>query len=437
MTKIKVDFLKTVGKIKPMHAVNNGPMKKRAEQCRSNFESFKSAKIPYVRNHDASFLASYGGEHTVDVHAIFPDFNANPYDERSYDFQLTDEYTQTIVNSGAEVFYRLGSKIEHWSKQYGTVVPADFKKWAVICEHIIRHYTEGWANGFHHKITYWEIWNEADGIALNGAQPNWTGTPEEYYELYVTAAAHLKKRFPHLKIGGPALSWVEHTEWVEGFLSAIKNAEEDVPLDFFSWHEYSCDVAKFSRYAMIIRETLDRFGFTDTESILNEYNYVENWTDKFVSSVLAIISERGAAFFASIMLKFQKLPVDMLMYYDARPCTFNGLFDFYTLKPLKSYYALTMFSQLYEMENEVYSQSDDEDVYVCAAADGENRAIMISYYTAERTEGEKEIVLDINGDDCRTGYLIDKDNTMTELKLDVVDGKIKVVLKADSVMLIK
>ncbi len=26
--------------------------------------------------------------------------------------------------------------------------PKDFKKWAVICEHIIRHYDENWANGY-------------------------------------------------------------------------------------------------------------------------------------------------------------------------------------------------------------------------------------------------------------------------------------------------
>ena len=41
-------------------------------------------------------------------------------------------------------------------------MPKDFKKWAVICEHIIRHYTEGWADGFFYDMPYWEIWNEPD-----------------------------------------------------------------------------------------------------------------------------------------------------------------------------------------------------------------------------------------------------------------------------------
>ena len=153
MEFVNVNFDHTIGRIKPMHAVNNGPLAgSDVEQVRSNFDDYKAAGIPYARNHDASFCSSYGGEHTVDVHAVFPDFSKNPYDPRSYDFALTDDYLATIVNAGTKVFYRLGSKIEHWRKKYGTIVPADFRKWAVVCEHIVRHYTLGWADGFHYDV---------------------------------------------------------------------------------------------------------------------------------------------------------------------------------------------------------------------------------------------------------------------------------------------
>ncbi len=54
---------------------------------------------------------------TVRVH-----FDANVNDPASYDFQLTDEYCDIIQKAGAKVFYRLGSKIEHESKKYGTLV---------------------------------------------------------------------------------------------------------------------------------------------------------------------------------------------------------------------------------------------------------------------------------------------------------------------------
>ena len=50
-----------------MNAVNNGPIHKRHadDQARSNLEDFRAAKIPYARNHDASFCSSYDGEHSV------------------------------------------------------------------------------------------------------------------------------------------------------------------------------------------------------------------------------------------------------------------------------------------------------------------------------------------------------------------------------------
>ena len=142
MTNLHIDFSRTVGPVKPMHAVNNGPVYKfAADQRITNMDAFREAGIPYARNHDAAFCATYGGEHIVDIGNIFPNFDADVNDPASYDFQLTDEYLRIIELSGAKVFYRLGNKIEHWSKKYGTLPPKDFHKWAEICEHIIRHYT--------------------------------------------------------------------------------------------------------------------------------------------------------------------------------------------------------------------------------------------------------------------------------------------------------
>ena len=121
MSTVKIDFNKTAYTIKNMHAVNNGPIVARSDQSKGNSLYYKAAKIPYARNHDAGFNPSYGGEHTVDVHAIFPDFNADVNDPASYDFPCTDLYTKWIIDAGTKPFYRLGSKIEHGIKKYGTV----------------------------------------------------------------------------------------------------------------------------------------------------------------------------------------------------------------------------------------------------------------------------------------------------------------------------
>ena len=93
MSFVSVDFQSPAGVCKPMHAVNNGPVYKFAvDQRITNIDAFREAGIPYARNHDAAFNATYGGEHSVDVHAIFPNFDADPYDPNSYDFVCTDHY---------------------------------------------------------------------------------------------------------------------------------------------------------------------------------------------------------------------------------------------------------------------------------------------------------------------------------------------------------
>ena len=77
MANLIIDFNTVVGKFKPMNAVNNGPVKARPDQSMGNFSDYQALRIPLARIHDANLCSSYGGPHTVDVHAIFPDFNAD------------------------------------------------------------------------------------------------------------------------------------------------------------------------------------------------------------------------------------------------------------------------------------------------------------------------------------------------------------------------
>ena len=59
MEKILIDINNQSGKIKNMNSVNNGPF--RSVRNFDNFEAYKAARIPYARNHDASFFSAYGG----------------------------------------------------------------------------------------------------------------------------------------------------------------------------------------------------------------------------------------------------------------------------------------------------------------------------------------------------------------------------------------
>lgn len=435
MERVLVNYGKELGKVKPMHAVNNGPECAKADQTRGNFEDYAAAGIPYARNHDASFCHAYGGEHTVDVHAIFPNFDADVNDPASYEFPCTDKYTQDIIDTGTKVFYRLGSKIEHEVKKYNTLPPKDFRKWAEICEHIIMHYTEGWADGFHHDIEYWEIWNEPDLDPDDSPNKRtWGGTKEQFFDLYEIAAKHLKNRFPHLKIGGPAIAWNE--EWAADFLAEMKKRE--VEIDFFSWHIYCVEPAKMMEKAERIKKLMDDNGYGDAESILNEWNYVKGWDVDWVYSLETMSSMKGAAFTAACMLAAQHSSIDMLMYYDARVnTTMNGLFDLYTLRPLKGYYPFKMFSELYRMSTSVECVIEGEEVYAVGAKGAEgNSSLMLAYYTDDDAAGDKTVRVELDGGaEQYEIYLLDKEHNC-EL-VQTVGKEFDMVLSNASVVLVK
>ena len=379
---VTVDVAKELGPIKPMHAVNNGPTVRKpgGDQKNGNFDEYRALRIPFARTHD-SINCVPGGAHTCDIRAIFPDFDADENDPRNYDFVFTDHYLDNIRRAGAEVFFRLGQTIEHGPKKYGVLPPKDNAKWARICEHVIRHYNEGWGWGLdtahttvnvswsnQFNIVYWEIWNEPDLDPSDVEPPKnprcWGGTVTNFFRLFETTAKHLKGKFPRLKVGGPAICG--NFEWGRRFLGYCR--DRDVPLDFFSWHVYATEPRQIADRAVLARKILDDAGFVNVESILDEWNYVKGWTDDFQYSLeveSGMFAQKGAAFIAGTMVDCQSKPVDMLMFYDARFSTgMNNLFSRPTYQPMKGYYPFYAWSKLVDCGTQVS----------CTVVEGRNKA---------------------------------------------------------------
>ncbi|MGN1345176.1 MAG: glycosyl hydrolase [Eubacteriales bacterium] len=432
--KLRIDKDTIVGKIKPMNAVNNGPRyTDNADQNLTNLPAYREAHIPFARTHDAAIDYNLGGEHVIDVLNIFPDFHADPCDPASYDFQLTDEYLRHITMCGTEVFYRLGNKIEHWSKRYGVLPPKDFHKWAVICEHIIAHYNEGWANGFHMGIRYWEIWNEPDLFPKC-----WDGTAEQFYDLYAVASKHLKERFPDLKIGGPAVCCFNES-WLRPFFTRIR--DEKLPFDFYSWHIYASTVSDIMTAIRRHRALLDEYGFTNTESILDEWNYVRSFNgEAWKYSLEKMIGMKGAAFTAAVMAAAQDEPVDMLMYYDARLSSgMNCLFDGHTCETRKGYHAVKVWSEMLSMGDECRTTCDVPDIWAVSAVKDGKTQTMAAYYTDDDHAVPRTFKVEMTGEDTlRMIYLLDDEHDLTPYETIAPDnGCFTLTMKPNTVVVIE
>lgn len=379
--RVAIDPSAELGPIKPMNAVNGGPTVRSA----SNSTDWRHARIPFGRTHDMNHSWEFGGPHAIDIAAVFPDFDADENDPDSYDFVNTDICLEQMIACGTEPFYRLGPSIEGGKKRYYIHPPKDFAKWARICEHIIMHCNEGWANGKHMGIRYWEIWNEPD----LSDKKNWSGTKEQFLELYKVASRYLKGRFPALKIGGPAFS--TPLSWKDDFIPFCQR--EKLPLDFYSWHCYAADPQRIGRGVREVREWLDAHGFQKAESVFNEWNYVHWWSGgewKYSREVESgRFIQKGAAFAAAVMAECQNAPVDLAMYYDTRlHGGMNMLFDSINARAMKGYYPFYAWGKLLrDYGKQVVAKVDApgnpaDQLFVTAAKDARgNLAVWLARYS--------------------------------------------------------
>lgn len=418
MAKITVDFSKQKGKIKPVNGVGQPPILYGVDD--EMFHYLTEARIPFSRLHDTGgFL---GGNRFVDVPNLFRDFDADPDDPAAYDFAFTDVLITSLIKHGVEPFFRLGVSIENdiAIRAYRIDPPKDFHKWAVICEHIIRHYTEGWADGFRYNIRYWEIWNEPDNWEEIELNQEWHATKEVFYEFYGVASIYLKEKFPHLMIGGygscgfcsldgegtklanSSPRYAYFVEFFDGFIDYIK--AHNCPLDFFSWHSYTTP-SRTMGHARYARRRLDEAGYTHTESTCNEWNYRADLRG----------TVQHAAFTTGMLLGFQDVPLDSAMFYDARcgVSTYSGLFNPLTLKPFPAYYGFIAFGELCARGTQVESTCDTENVFAVAATGEAGSCLVI----ANITDKDTPLDLSLGGKKVTACKCIDATHTYTDCAL--------------------
>ena len=441
-TSLTVDFTTSIGPIKPMHGIGQPPLLGLSEKM---FSFLADAGIPYSRLHDTG--GAFGGNRYVDIHNIFRNFDADEYDEASYDFAFTDWLLQTLYKYNCTPIFRLGETIEnyHYIRAYRIYPPKDPAKWARICEHIIRHYNEGWANGFHMGIIYWEIWNEPDNGRDNTENQMWHGTPEQFFQLYAVTANHLKAVFgDSIKVGGYATCGFRHVlsapdkfgipceaindtlyasersahfiYFFENFFQYIKAA--NAPIDFFSWHSY-LSTENTVLCAQYLDRRLNEFGYGNLETHLNEWNNVcEDRGDPIQASAQAI-AERGtgiaAAKAAAMMCAMQNTKTQLLCYYDARVGTsyYGGMFNPLTKEPFPAYYAFSAFNTLYQCGTQVPCTWDNTPgLYALAAKDETNAAVLLA------NESCQDIHVSTNLPEGMDALLLDDSHNLEPVELD-------------------
>jgi hypothetical protein len=145
-----------------------------------------------------------------------------------YDFSRLDGAVNSIVATGARPMLSL-------SYTPDALEPADWNQWNNLVSATAKHYSvEKNISGI-----YYEVWNEPDlfGGWHYAKNPN-------YSTLYAnTAKAVLKgAQGSFYKIGGPAVT-AYYSNWIKALFKTA--SENQLPLDFISWHKYSKNISDY------------------------------------------------------------------------------------------------------------------------------------------------------------------------------------------------
>ena len=177
----------------------------------------------------------------IRMHGLFTD-DMGVYREQDgkpeYNWQYIDELYDFLHSIGMKPFVELGfmpnalasgPKTIFWWK--GNVTPPrDMNKWAEFIRAFVEHEKERYGDA-EVRTWYFEVWNEpnlTDGF--------WSGTQQQYFDLYAATARAIKSVSPEYKVGGPASAGCG---WIPEFLHYCD--ANHVPVDFVSTHTYGVE----------------------------------------------------------------------------------------------------------------------------------------------------------------------------------------------------
>ncbi|MBQ9559709.1 MAG: hypothetical protein IJV08_06960 [Bacteroidaceae bacterium] len=176
------------------------------------------------------------------------------YTFTAIDYLLTQsqKYCPVLVISHGYTPTILQRRPTEWSGFMDT--PTDLTTWAAINE----RFAQEWKNK-KYTNSYVEVWNEPD--LTDGF---FTGTVDDYLNIYEAAAPAVQKGYADIKVGGPsgAFNW-----WHQPLVDRVK--AKNLPLDFLSGHAYGPDYA-WQLDGM--RNALNSLGRNEAEMLLTEYS---------------------------------------------------------------------------------------------------------------------------------------------------------------------
>ncbi|HEV8549312.1 MAG TPA: hypothetical protein VGQ57_09790 [Polyangiaceae bacterium] len=230
-----------------------------------------------VKNLGVKSLRQHGLFH--DDIGIYKEVDGAPV----YDFTKSDQIFDFFVGLGLEPIVELApmphdlaadpsKTVFDWNM--GVSIPKDFNRWQELITKFVQHSVERYGADTVNRW-YFEVWNEPE-CCMNKF---WSGTIDQYFELYDHSAAGVRAALPTGRVGGPVNSQpVELTKNSmigQKFLQHVTTDNYVTPgmpgiLDFFAYHSWNFVDASVNGYFQGL-DLLDSFNLQNTRIAITEY----------------------------------------------------------------------------------------------------------------------------------------------------------------------
>jgi len=251
-------------------------------------DTLKAHVTDGVQNLGLKSLRQHGLFH--DALGIYKEVDGMPV----YDFSKSDQIFDFFVGLGIEPIVELApmpaalaadpsKTVFEWDMIVS--IPKDFNRWQELVNKFVQHSVDRYGAETVQKW-YFEVWNEPECCR----NKFWSGTLDQYFELYDHTAAGVRAALPNGRVGGPVNS--QPSELTGGSMIGQKflqhvttdnylNPGQPGILDFFASHSWSFIDGSVNGYFQGL-DLLDSFNLKNTRIAITEYGptYEFNLTDE-------------------------------------------------------------------------------------------------------------------------------------------------------------
>lgn len=180
-----------------------------------------------------------------------------------FNFSLLDQTLTDITAVGAKPFISLSYMPPVISKGDINDLPKAWSDWELSVQKLVEHISGKGGLGI--GGVYYEVWNEPDlfGKFKTSGEKNYL----DLYQHTAIAVGRSQNTLP-FKIGGPATTAL-YKAWFDNLLKFT--SENNLRLDFYSWHRYSKDLEDFENdYLQAATWLSDYPQYSNLELIISE-----------------------------------------------------------------------------------------------------------------------------------------------------------------------